>query len=713
MKNRFQIIAYRSVTPQGVTADYELDKKIRSMQKKTYGRGWYYFYDGYSIEEDNTLTLRMDESKNPVTLYDIPNGPTISLSAIVGENGSGKSALTEMLIRVLNNLSVAAFGEEKTQETASHLHFIENVYGELVLFIGGKYKWICIGGRSVKVGTFEEGRRGKYVCKCLQEILTQSEQIDKAKAIKAKEANVIKLGDWFYTAIFNYSLYALNFHDYKDECTTEKRWENYEYNPDSIKYDNVWLSGLFHKNDGYKVPIVISPMRENGQISANKENHLAKERQLSLLVYKKAGEKDEYPLRTINKNKRIVSLLIRPITWTTDSVLDELALTKADFACNLLNVMCALQSSWRTLYNIDRNTSWQLKEAESVWAYILYKTLKISKSYPRYKGIFEYLKSQQVNGPQLEEMLLEMFSDGSHVTAKLRRALCYLKYGLYESFDEKIELTDLDKKMSEVLGDEDRQILEYKGHKCQIDRRDLLPPPCFDIDYLLLDIQDEKETPFLFSGLSSGEKQVSYTLSHVLYHLVNINSVWDAYDIDRLAANQIKGKRVRYKNLFVIFDEVELYYHPDLQRRYVDYLLDAIRNAELGHVESIHILLITHSPFILSDIPAQNVLCLGAEKVEKLKPTFAANVNELLAQPFFMKGGFMGEFAKNKLRSLIAYLKGEKTKETWTNESAREIIDMIGDEVLRRQLSILQARKEGDSYKNWIDKEYKRLHPNA
>jgi hypothetical protein len=66
----------------------------------------------------------------------------------------------------------------------------------------------------------------------------------------------------------------------------------------------------------------------------------------------------------------------------------------------------------------------------------------------------------------------------------------------------------------------------------------------------------------------------------------------------------------------------------------------------------------THSPFILSDLPKENViflekekqsgLCINVTKNIELK-TFGANIHALLSHGFFMSDGLMGEFAKSKI----------------------------------------------------------------
>jgi len=90
----------------------------------------------------------------------------------------------------------------------------------------------------------------------------------------------------------------------------------------------------------------------------------------------------------------------------------------------------------------------------------------------------------------------------------------------------------------------------------------------------------------------------------------------------------------------------------------VNNLILEIRNLQLS-VESINVLLVTHSPYILSDIPNAFVLKLINGKSEPFNEgneTFGANVHDLLANDFFMENGFMGEWAKKQIKSVVESL---------------------------------------------------------
>jgi hypothetical protein len=114
-------------------------------------------------------------------------------------------------------------------------------------------------------------------------------------------------------------------------------------------------------------------------------------------------------------------------------------------------------------------------------------------------------------------------------------------------------------------------------------------------------------------------------------------------------------------------------------------------------IESINILFLTHSPFILSDIPGENIMRLEInKKTGKSRPssttvqTFAANIHELLADSFFLKGTLMGKFAENQLNDVIDKIKSKKQ----LTSDDEKLIAMIGDSFLRSSFKQLRSRHD-------------------
>ena len=153
----------------------------------------------------------------------------------------------------------------------------------------------------------------------------------------------------------------------------------------------------------------------------------------------------------------------------------------------------------------------------------------------------------------------------------------------------------------------------------------------------------------------------------------------------------------------MILEEVELYFHPEYQRRFIKYLLDQIVNAYLPESMAINLLFVTHSPFILSDIPRQNVLFLrdGSPDRSMQEDTFGANIHTLLQNGFFLNTVPIGEFAKDKIAKMFEILnKSEIVSQEELSMLGREI-PLVSEPLLRSQLMRLYSQR-----KNYENGEY-------
>lgn len=191
---------------------------------------------------------------------------------------------------------------------------------------------------------------------------------------------------------------------------------------------------------------------------------------------------------------------------------------------------------------------------------------------------------------------------------------------------------------------------------------------------------DDKGTTFKLSSMSSGEKQVLVALSYVLYHIKNIQSVDEA------------NYRVPYHHINIIFDEVELYFHPDYQRRFLAMLIESLSwtNIDRRKIRSVHILMATHSPFVLTDVLTERTLYLREGKREEVTAqTFGANYYDLLDNSFFFEKSAIGEISSKATRRWI------KNTEHTGELPSEEAMDMIGDPFVKRYLQVKHTKKDG------------------
>ncbi len=172
------------------------------------------------------------------------------------------------------------------------------------------------------------------------------------------------------------------------------------------------------------------------------------------------------------------------------------------------------------------------------------------------------------------------------------------------------------------------------------------------------------------------------------------------YSIFSRLFNLVASKRKSpQKNIILFFDEIEITIHPHLQRRLVENVVVFLESLFSDH--NIHVIFASHSPILLSDIPSSNVCCLkkdeSATRVfnavkNNLPETFGANIHSLYRHSFFLDG-LIGSFAQQKINSIITEIQGLKdnASEDSLNKIERLIL-IVGEPFIRQQL--LQLAKE-------------------
>ncbi len=141
-----------------------------------------------------------------------------------------------------------------------------------------------------------------------------------------------------------------------------------------------------------------------------------------------------------------------------------------------------------------------------------------------------------------------------------------------------------------------------------------------------------------------------------------------------------------------MLDEPTNSFHPNWQKRYINYYIDFLKDNFPD--KNFHIILTTHSPFLISDLPKENIIFLDTDKegncivvdgLKEKKQTFGANIHTLLSDSFFMEEGLIGEFAKSKIDKVIELLnKSDLEKEEL--EYCEKIISIIGEPIIKNQL---------------------------
>lgn len=644
-----------------------------------------YFFDKRYAEEGSRIVYRprMDANFCAEELY----GENIRIQAIVGKNGAGKTSLLDILYRIINNLSFSIITKVQSQFTT--LYFIENLYASLYYSYDNRTYCIQCQGQLIIWGEVDlvdgKDRRVLYYSGWEKE--------------KFNEDDLIKIsGDLFYAIVTNYSPQALVSDDYKNEVVS------YYYNNQLRERDNTsWMPSLFHKNDGYKTPICLAPFREeNGAINMSKEFRLTKYRLSSIFLYYFYNNQndstviDSYALSDIRYEYRPVHAYDKFKKYNIDSKKMLHTSHKGTYGKRILELFDVL----------DVNLMHKCDVFRSGCEYLVAKVFSIVgtyQNYNRYKRLFFKRDSTSrtnvlrtgITSPLpdptmselLEKLVGKLNDDKSHITIKLRQVLSLLRY-ILECEEKGIDYTWLsDGLQSFSFKDYLNKVCKMSSISTIDELQALLPPPIFDIKITLQKKDDEKKTPIALVDLSSGEKQLLYVISTIVYHVLNLESIARESD------------RVSYRNMFVILDEVEICFHPDYQRQFINRLVNVIKDLKLNKDNSFYVLIATHSPFMLSDISRQNILYLkdGVDVSDEIDVNpFCANVNDVLAQSFFLSNGFSGEFAINKVKELISFLKSKskRDKKGWNVEKAEYFIEnMLGDPLLQAALRVMLKDK--------------------
>lgn len=304
---------------------------------------------------------------------------------------------------------------------------------------------------------------------------------------------------------------------------------------------------------------------------------------------------------------------------------------------------------------------------EKCWHYIVYKTWSILETYPQYTKRLEADKPQKGSireyGNSLEECMWMIMDDKkSHITRKLRQVFNFMEEGLeqgalYERMGERRKIDN------SLLVKLDALKEHYNGG---IVKSDQLPPAIYEWD-MEFTKEGDIHSCIEFDSFSSGEKQMLNSLGAIIYHLQNLEN----------------SSLVQYANVNIILEEIELYYHPECQRGYVNRLLELIAGLKLRNILNVNIIFVTHSPFILSDVPKNNVLFLkGGRSVTDIQEnTFGANIHTMLQNAFFLNGVTIGDFARNKINQLFGKLHNDEI----TEEVYQEIL-LVSEPFIKSQL---------------------------
>lgn len=671
------------------------------VRKSLKTNSWYPF--GYELVEPNMDDLQavaphLDEIDD---IYQIDERlPKVSVQCIVGMNGSGKTSLLDILFRIINNFALVALKSDE-ENMGRDLQFAFGLTAKLYFETDGTVGCIY-NGRKPKEMYLEYG----------QNQLGLTARYNFEDFVDNRDLSRDLLSKFFYTVNTNYSTYAYNENDYRKDVIVGDRRQKTNVN-------GKWLGGLFHKNDGYQAPLVMTPYRKNFNIDINRESKLSIQRivTLSLMLFSQKEDGDfEYgpndtthPLGKLLISDQVPEVFTFEFDKNFIKHLPErtyklFGLRGDDTSTKIIAeaLLRLFEEGWRNTVDITRLP---LKaEADTALRYLAYKSIKIGSVYSTFVHEFNFMHvikeikklihpSKNVNEENYDyayiidryigdarHLIDAIIAKPSHITLKIRQCVEYIRRAGSDGVSS-------ERLRGQMLVDDflaDRYFDTY-------DQMVMALPPAFfklDIWYRPRQTKFSNAKPiqlidgapssdhFSLGQMSSGQKQWQNCLSYICYHIKNIESVSN------------DDNRIPYHHINLVFDEAELYYHPEYQRTFVHRLLKGLANCHIDRtvINSINILIATHSPFILSDILTENTLYLKNGNVAKVEgQTFGANYYDILRNSFFLEKRAVGEIAAQRI--------GEWVERMNANENVDGLMPFIGDPMVRKYYEYLKRKK--------------------
>ena len=603
------------------------------------------------IPEESELVI--EEKKDYVNIF--PDN--INVTAIVGKNGAGKSniikAIYELIFLYFNKDKKNFYWESDIEDIYTH----ETIVISLISMTEEKNSFFLILHFENKFYKIDSEEIKNYLQRNDLNVLGLKNNIHFEFNIKSNK-NIENFND-IIDSFFIYYNFSIDTWD-------EKLFQ--------------WQEYLYHRKDNYELPLLIEPYKKNKKIDIDLLMHINEQR--ILLFYSFYKDKlIKYNVTNFFNPNQIRFEYAKAYTPHKDELLYKNAKLLSEAQYNNYKLLIKYINLKNTFLGNEKNKSFfpkdEIKEIiisfysmkkykELNLLYILFKMIEKKQYLEKIADRIDYfeqkLKKIKNDYENNFEKLINEFEDfinsnnfdfiykDYYNLLKLRIAINFHKKLLYSKLPNNVNKIDINK----------------------IPKDDIVNffPGWLEVHFY----ENEKS----LNSLSTGEKYKFLFIIGLLYQLSNINKV------------------DKYKSIYLILDELELGLHPEWQKNFINNLLFSLNSfKEYGKFEKkLNFILLTHSPFILSDIPKENIIFMknGKNVSDEVEiETFGANIHTLLTHGFFMEDGLMGEYAKKKINDVINYIRAKKDEKKLQtsikdDKEAEYIINSIGEPFLREKL---------------------------
>jgi len=389
------------------------------------------------------------------------------------------------------------------------------------------------------------------------------------------------------------------------------------------RFNNPSLDKYYHRQDNYKIPTVMIPSKKDGKIDISNIDYIVVRNILDFVIRNKLtfeNIENFFTVKEFKLSKNINKIMSqRLLTAEYDNSTSQ-SYIKDDIKNNIYVY-------WESIGDVSKEENLKL----------LNNLYLVKKLYNKRNDItHDELKILLQN--DVNKISPEDFKKIIHIINKSKYEDIFESDWSNEKIQDSFNFKDNNINLSNLLNDEKHNIVGYE------DKELIFLPSWIDIEFY-------NEKGVSLGELSYGQKFLTRFIYTLLYQITKIGK----------SLGDIGSK----KDFLILLDEVELGLHPQWQKEFLKFITQVLSMYTTNNQNiKFQIIFASHSPFLLSDLPKQNIIfldkdekgnCKVVDGLSQKKETFGANIHTLLSDSFFMDDGLMGEFAKSKINEVIDF----------------------------------------------------------
>ena len=147
-----------------------------------------------------------------------------------------------------------------------------------------------------------------------------------------------------------------------------------------------------------------------------------------------------------------------------------------------------------------------------------------------------------------------------------------------------------------------------------------------------------------------------------------------------------------YDTKILLLDEPDLSMHPEWSRRFLYDMTRLLSRLYVKKRTAFQIIVATHSPFMVSDVPKENIICLermedGSISVRPSKYGLLSNIHDICSDSFFLHSPF-GELGSHIFNMLMKRINSLQYIQSPDIPHIQACISEIGDVVIKGHLNM-------------------------